>query len=227
LAPSTRTIPWKRRIHLHANICGGKSTIQDHLERHYRVPVFKEPVGDIGELLEKYYSDIATYAAELQYTFVRHHRRVFQSMQQHAGVTERDQFSAVYAFGKMLVDKGDITAEQQAEMERWVRDDLRDADLTRMLVVYVDVSPEICFERIQHRQQVGDNKISLDYLRDVAAYMEVMLRILHNAGVRVVRIDGTARIGDVVDRVYSYLCGDDDNEGGGVGGTDVNSNGGI
>lgn len=55
---------------LEGNIGVGKTTILEHLNAAYNIPILKEPIPDIS-LMERYYTDPKKYALETQLNFLK------------------------------------------------------------------------------------------------------------------------------------------------------------
>jgi deoxyadenosine/deoxycytidine kinase len=47
-------------------------------------------------------------------------------------------------------------------------------------IIYLKTSPEVCYTRVNKRNRIGENNISLEYLENCHSYHENMISILDN-----------------------------------------------
>jgi deoxyadenosine/deoxycytidine kinase len=147
----------KRRIVIDGNIGSGKST-QVKLLAQEGFTVLTEQIDDWP--LDDYYKDPKKFALALQLA-------VLKSFQAPAvQIYERSPESSREVFWKMLLDDGTATEEDDEKYKKeyalsgWYPD----------IHIYIDTPPNICFDRLESRRQVGDNAITLDYIKKIDRY---------------------------------------------------------
>ncbi|MDX9721594.1 MAG: deoxynucleoside kinase [Myxococcota bacterium] len=186
-------------------IGAGKSTLATCLGEHLGLPVYYEPVDDNAYLAD-FYRDTAKYAFATQIYLLT---RRFQQHQEiiwrgGSGVQDRTIYEDS-VFAKMLAESGLL---EQRDFETYL-------SLFKMMsnfmcrpnvIVYLDVSPERSFERIQMRGRDVESGISIEYLRQLhQAYTEFIDDI--SRIVPVIRVDydrfpSTEEMADVIHREY-------------------------
>jgi thymidylate kinase len=78
------------------------------------------------------------------------------------------------------------------------------------VVVYMNRTPEVCYERVQLRQQPGDDAVSLEYLRKLASAHETLMGFYKDLGVIVVDAENMtdAEVVDCCREHMSYAATD-------------------
>jgi deoxyadenosine/deoxycytidine kinase len=180
------------RVCIEGNIGAGKSTLLSRLaESGY--PVHQEPVGEWKDWLDLFYSDKKRWAFGMQ-------MRVLASLLEYPKtcVAERSTSSTRHVFAQVLYNQGDMS-----EKEFQVYKQYFDATAwTPQAIVYVDVSPEACFERIRERARPCEDSIDLAYIKKLDFHYHNLLRYA-NYPVHV--IDGNASIEDVYTDALAIL----------------------
>lgn len=174
---------------LEGNISAGKSTLLEHIEtlRKPNIVVLKEPVdawtsvrdADGENILEKFYKDPKTYSFPFQ--ILAFHTRL-QSIKKAIEdnptadviLCERSLHADGHIFAKMLYDDGMIDDISYRIYQKMYADGIAQFPLAG--IVYLDVEPEICAERIVKRGRSGEESIPLDYLKRCHAYHETWLK---------------------------------------------------
>jgi deoxyadenosine/deoxycytidine kinase len=100
-------------------------------------------------------------------------------------VTERCVFSDRNVFAKMLFDSGKMNEIEWQVYEMWFYNFL--GELPTVYFVYLNTSPEICFDRIKKRNRPGEN-IPLNYLKNCDSYHRIWLE---NPDKHVLELDGS------------------------------------
>jgi deoxyadenosine/deoxycytidine kinase len=163
-------------ISIEGNIGAGKTTILRRIEELNLPGVFvlKEPVDEWAEvkdssgknILEHYYSDPKKYAFAFQ--AVAFNTRMTNLKKAFASgnciiVCERSLQSDANIFAKMLFEDGTMDEISYRAYQSLYRDGVQPYSLD--MVIYLDVPPETCKERIQTRARSGEESIGLDYLK--------------------------------------------------------------
>ena len=170
---------------IEGNIGAGKTTIYEHLKRHFassssRVVFMPEPV-DIWEtirdasgktILEKFYAD-PKYAFPFQImaysTRLAMLRKIIRENPDcELILCERSLEADHNIFAKMLFESGKIEDVEYQIYELLFHDTAAEFALDG--AVYIDSSPEVCFQRIAKRARAGESVIPLDYLTNCCDY---------------------------------------------------------
>jgi deoxyadenosine/deoxycytidine kinase len=163
-------------IILEGNIGVGKSTFLTILKQELGLDILYEPhekwqKGVIGgNLLEKFYQDINRWGYTFQtYAFISRIMTIREYEEQNPGnsmvILERSVFSDRYCFARNCFEMGFMTA-----LEWNLYKDLFDWLIMQFMpkpagFIYLHATPNVCFERIAHRQRQEEMNISLDYLQ--------------------------------------------------------------
>lgn len=168
-------------ISIEANIGAGKSTvlqyIQSILNPNYATCIqepidywenFRDPVSK-HSLLELYYTNPIKYAFPLQTMIYSSLSNIlYQTIKQSEGqqnkpliITERSLQSSHHIFTKMLYNSGIMSPIEYQVYENCVAN----KSIPLNVCIYLRTEPEVCYERIWHRNRKGEQRISLEYLR--------------------------------------------------------------
>lgn len=163
-------------ISIEGNIGAGKTTLIQTIEALQlpNVMVLREPVDEwlmiqdsTGKnILEHYYSDPKKYAFTFQtIAFNTRLSNIKKAMTAgcHTIICERSLQSDTHIFAKMLFEDKTMDEISYCAYQSLYKDCINDYPLNK--VIYLDVSPEICKERILKRGRSGEESIHLDYLQ--------------------------------------------------------------
>ena len=189
-------------VSLEGNIGAGKSTIVEKIRQKYeqepekyfgklansKIVFMQEPV-DIwtsicdsvtGEsILEKFYKDPKKYSFAFQVMVYNTHLQAFRRVVKENPdcvllICERSIDAGRHIFTEMLRDDGMID-----DVSYKVYANLFDSTANEFpldAVLYLDVAPPICLERIGMRAREGESGITLEYLERCHKYYEKWLR---------------------------------------------------
>lgn len=158
------------------SICGpisaGKTTLATALAKVMKLPVFYEEV-DNNRYLGKFYKELDKktkpnpYAYQLQ-TYLLGRR--FQQQQrviwsEKGGVQDRTIYED-RIFAKKLTDSKDMTPEDYKTYTE-LFDSMTCFMKDPHLIVYLKVSPEICWARMKNRNRNVEKKVPLSYVEDL------------------------------------------------------------
>ena len=176
-------------ISIEGNIGSGKSTLLANLENTFannkNIVFLKEPVDDWEtitdehgtSMLKLFYADTKTHAFAFQMmAFISRLSIMITAVKNNPDaiiITERCLHTDNQVFAKMLFDSGNIKLENYKIYLRWF--DTFVAEFPINKVIYVNTSPNTCYERIQRRSRIGENTIMLEYLTTCHTYHEDML----------------------------------------------------
>ncbi len=179
-------------ISIEGDIGSGKSTLLRELREKYPEYHFiDEPLStwtalknDEGEsLLHVFYKDIRRYAYTFQNCAIlsraQNIRRAVAEWQRscesdptkaanNVFITERCLETDKNVFAQMLRDDRKMDLLEWDLYNRWY--EMLDGVANVDGLIYVDTSPEVCFERIKCRGRDGEEEIPLDYLRQLDRY---------------------------------------------------------
>lgn len=152
----------------------GKSTLAQALASHLDIPVHYEPVSD-NEYLEDFYADTAKHAFAMQVYLLN---RRFQQHQEiiwagRGAVQDRTIYEDSI-FAKVLMDSGLMHPRDYDTYLSLFRN-LSHFMCRPTAIVYLDVSPDTSFERIQSRGRSCENVIDLDYLKSLHKEYELFV----------------------------------------------------
>jgi deoxyadenosine/deoxycytidine kinase len=176
-------------ISIEGNIGSGKSTLLANLEKAFannkNIVFLKEPVDDWESItdengtpmLKLFYADTKTHAFAFQMmAYISRLSVMMDAVKKHPNsiiITERCLHTDNQVFAKMLFDSGNIKVENYKIYLKWFNTFVAEFPINK--VIYVNTSPEICYDRIQKRSRDGENKITLEYLTTCHRYHEDML----------------------------------------------------
>lgn len=189
-------------ISIDGNIGSGKSTLFDNLKLHYEnnsdIGFAEEPVNEWSNIvdennitiLENLYKNTKKYSFRFQMMAYISRLSLLKKMIQENKYkiifTERSVYTDKEIFAKKLFDDGFIEKDEYTIYNMWFHEFLKDISLYS--VIYVNVSPEICSERIEKRNRQGEN-IPLDYLKSLHKYHEEWLNSDTKEKFNIVKID--------------------------------------
>ena len=187
------------RICIEGNIGSGKSTVIESLA--WKLPgakIHPEPTGAWGPLLERFYKDPASVAMELQLRVLLDFNKI--PSDDVVRIVERSPLTCHHVFGAMAYQRGWLTDAQWATFKSssallgWEPD----------AIVFVDTPTDACVDRIDRRARGYAEPPEPEYFEDVRSKYETLLKF---TGVPVVRVDGRAPPGEVLESVLSAIRG--------------------
>ena len=145
-------------------------------------------------IIEKYYSDQKRYAFSFQMmAFITRIKQINNAIEDATEnqiiITERCIFTDREIFAKMLYETHKIESIEYSIYLRWFDEFVKNIDIDAF--VYLDISPEICFERIKNRNRNGE-EIPIEYLNSLKEYHEEWIYALPEEKVLV--LDGKTNI---------------------------------
>lgn len=170
------------------NIGCGKSTLLNKLP----YPVFTERIDDWP--LDLFYSDKSRWAFALQL-------KILQTCAPSHGISERSPSSAFHVFWKYMV-KHKVVNEVEDSICTWLYSHPA-LSWEPESIIYLRASPEKCFRNISKRHQVGDDRITFEYVRDIHELYEQYIASLPPDKVHI--IDAEQDENTVYNNVMSIL----------------------
>ena len=174
-------------LSLEGNIGAGKSTILNALEKHLGNKsgwlFLKEPVHiwetiqdkDGKSILCKFYENPSKYAFSFQVmAFITRYQELKRMLKENPDckgiICERSLEADKNIFAKMLHEDELMDSMHYSIYDRYFQEYEGNFQLDGL--IYIDASPEICFDRVQLRSRNGENNISLDYLKKCHKFHE-------------------------------------------------------
>ncbi len=164
-------------IIVEGNIGAGKSTFLSMIKRYLAVQVVPEPhtqwqqVIQGQNLLDMFYTDTQRWAYTFQtYAFVT---RVMKQQEMAlknpypVQILERSVFSDRYCFAKNLYEQGIMSALEWHMYQEWFSWLIDTYVAKPDGFIYMQTTPEVCFERMQKRNRSEEKAVPLDYLRSL------------------------------------------------------------
>ena len=188
------------RIVFDGNIGCGKSKLINTIltNNSINLPIYNEPLNDWKEWLELFYSDIGKYAFGFQMRVLKSHLDK-KNIQQ--GLFERSPLSCQQVFGKLLYED-----KYMSELEWNLTNEFNeDYGWLPNVVVYLNCTPDICYERICKRNRNGEDTISLDYLKKVHNKYEQLYNSEINKKIIIITIDASKPPESVYESVMEQL----------------------
>lgn len=183
-------------ICIEGNIGAGKSALLAALKaRGYTTRA--EPV-EAWTLLERYYTDPARFGFALQAQVIASYGAASAET-----FSERSARASVQVFAKMLHDDGKLSALQLGILCALVQEMPIERPDT---ILYLELPPERCLQRIAGRGRAGEGAIDAGYLARVEACYEAFLAECQEEGTRIVRLPcGDCTIDELAELVIRTL----------------------
>ena len=171
---------------IEGNIGSGKSTLVRRLQKMNSNMVFMlEPVDEWGEIkdrrgeniLTKFYRDQKKYSFSFQMmayiSRLSKLKKIIRKNHNSIIVTERSVLTDKNVFAKMLYDDDKIEEVNYIIYLKWFDEFIQDIIHTGF--IYIQADPEICHERVEKRNRIGET-ISMEYLKKCHNYHEEWLK---------------------------------------------------
>jgi deoxyadenosine/deoxycytidine kinase len=155
-------------VAVEGNIGAGKTTLLNQLKDWPMAECQEEPIDSWTNVANNNLLDLM-YKQPKKYTF---HFQVLAALKQPIlqvskpiQIVERSLISQLYCFGANALKRNDITP-----LEFELLSQLFNRCITWQtpdLIIYLKSSPEMALKRIQNRNRIEENNITLDYLSDI------------------------------------------------------------
>ena len=190
-------------VSIEGNIGSGKSTLVEKLKSIYAIEdnsynfnvdniiFLQEPVNEWEDIknengntmLELFYKDQNKYAFSFQMmAYISRLSLLKKTCEENKNsiiITERSLFTDRDVFAKMLYDEKKISLENYTIYMKWFDTFINMFHISH--IIYIDTSPNICFERIEKRNRNGESSIEISYLEQVHNYHIKMLEKFENS----------------------------------------------
>jgi deoxyadenosine/deoxycytidine kinase len=177
-------------ISIEGNIGVGKSTLIDNLEAYHKneniqnVIILREPVDawnlfvdskDNQNILAKFYNDPQKFSFSFQIVVLKTILELLtETIEKNPDceliICERSILSSRHVFTKMLYDSSLMNELEykiyESLFDEWVNSNI----FTPSKIVFLNITPEVSFERINKRNRIEENVIELDYIKSCGLY---------------------------------------------------------
>ncbi|XP_039931104.1 thymidine kinase 2, mitochondrial isoform X2 [Hirundo rustica] len=175
----------KRIICIEGNIASGKTTCLDYFAQTTSIEVLKEPLAKWRNvrghnILGLMYQDASRWGITLQ-TYVQltmleqHTRPMFMLQIAPIRMMERSIHSAKHIFVENLYRSGKMPEVDYAVLSEWFDWIQKNTDVSVDLIVYLQTSPKVCYERLKIRCREEEKVIPLEYLEAIHELYEEWL----------------------------------------------------
>ncbi|KAM6065431.1 thymidine kinase 2, mitochondrial [Theristicus caerulescens] len=163
----------KTVICIEGNIASGKTTCLDYFAQTTSIEVLTEPVTKWRNvrghnILGLMYQDASRWGITLQtyiqLTMLEQHTRPMISP---VRMMERSIHSAKYIFVENLYRSGKMPEVDYVVLTEWFDWIQNNTDVAVDLIVYLQTSPEVCYERLKRRCREEEKIIPLEYLEAI------------------------------------------------------------
>ena len=199
-------------ITIEGNIGSGKSTLLQHLKEKYNanqttsnIIFLREPVDEWENIkdengttiLQKFYADQKAYSFSFQMmAYISRLALLKEAIENNPNaiiITERSLITDKMIFAKMLYDSGNIQHVDYQIYSKWFDCFAKDYPINK--AIYVNSSPEVCYDRIHERSRLGESVIPLSYLTRCEYYHKNMIAYFsENENISVIELDGNTNI---------------------------------
>uniref|UniRef100_A0A670ISG8 Thymidine kinase 2, mitochondrial n=2 Tax=Podarcis muralis TaxID=64176 RepID=A0A670ISG8_PODMU len=168
-------------ICIEGNIASGKTTCLDYFAKNTSIEVLTEPVSKWRNVrghnpLGLMYQDASRWGITLQ-TYVQ-----LTMLDQHIKpmispirMMERSIHSAKYIFVENLYRSGRMPEVDYVVLTEWFEWIIKNMDVSVDLIVYLQTSPETCYERLKRRCREEEKVIPMEYLAAIHQLYEEWL----------------------------------------------------
>lgn len=171
----------KTVVCVEGNIASGKTTCLDYFAQTTNIEVLTEPVAKWRNvrghnILGLMYQDASRWGITLQtyiqLTMLEQHTRPMISP---VRMMERSIHSARYIFVENLYQSGKMPEVDYIVLSEWFDWIQNNTDVSVDLIVYLQTSPEVCYERLKRRCREEEKVIPLEYLEAIHQLYEEWL----------------------------------------------------
>jgi deoxyadenosine/deoxycytidine kinase len=207
-------------ISIEGNIGSGKSTLLAHLKEKYKtnpnILFLREPVDEWEgikdengvTMLQKFYDDQKTYAFSFQLmAYISRLSLLKEAVKNNPDaiiITERSLTTDKMVFAKMLYDNGNIEDVNYQIYLKWFECFACEYPIKK--VIYVNSSPDVCYNRIHERARLGESVIPLEYLNACHKYHKEMIEFFKSENnIVILELNGNTNIKENEDVLKKWL----------------------
>uniref|UniRef100_A0A671LJP8 Thymidine kinase 2, mitochondrial n=1 Tax=Sinocyclocheilus anshuiensis TaxID=1608454 RepID=A0A671LJP8_9TELE len=160
-------------IWIEGNIASGKTTCLEYFSKTSDIEVLTEPVSKWRNVqgcnpLGLMYQDPSRWGLTLQtYVQLTMLDRHVLPMSTPVRMMERSIYSAKYIFAENLYKSGKMPEVDFAVLSEWFEWIIKNIAIPVDLIVYLQTSPQTCYERLKQRCREEEKVIPLEYLESI------------------------------------------------------------
>ena len=183
-------------LSIEGNIGSGKSTLLENLRQHYsqdsHIIFLKEPVylwekimdNNGNNIIQKFYNDQEKYSFAFQMMAYISRLKILRDAVSDINkkeltnntfiiITERSLYTDKYVFAQMLYDQKKIEDVFFKIYLSWFEE--FSSDFQTDYHIYINATPQTCYDRIHKRMRIGEESIPMSYLEDCKKYHDNFL----------------------------------------------------
>lgn len=194
-------------IHIEGNIGAGKSTLLNLLKDGLGYSVSQEPVGEWMklDLLDKFYKDINRWSFAFQMNcFISRVHQVDRLSTTDNNIIERSLLSDKL-FAQNCYNNGNMEKTEFDIYLRWSNWLYSRVCKKVENIIYLRVSPEMCYERIKKRNREGEEEIPLEYLKQIHKLHDDWLLNNKYINVLVLNSDNLVYDNTLIERIKDHI----------------------
>lgn len=177
---------------LEGNLGAGKSTFLSLIQKHLpHLQTVTEPVAtwhnaaSEDSLLDHFYKDTPRWAYSMElFTLMTRTKEHLKEQKRNNGayipkIMERSLFSGYYCFARNGYEQGFLTYEEWIVYNEWFDFLVNKKCVMPQGFIYLQASPNICYQRMQKRSRSGEEIVPFEYLAQIHEQHERFL--IHKA----------------------------------------------
>jgi deoxyadenosine/deoxycytidine kinase len=165
--------PLSYLISVEGNIGSGKSTFLKKINQDLNFHIIYEPSEQwqnvkTHNLLDEFYKDMSRWAYSFQsYVFLTRLKAIETNINLNSpiNIVERSVYTDKFCFAKVLHTLGHMTDLEWHMYTTWYDWIVEGYVYPMQGIIYLQVDPEVSFDRIHIRNRHEENKISIDYIK--------------------------------------------------------------
>lgn len=158
----------KQYLAVEGLIACGKTTLLESLNGKIKTPIFNESL-EKWKSLPDFYQNPKLFAYFLQVEILCSYKELFSETQAKVFITESSPSASVYVFSKMHENFGNSTQDQAQSLKQYLQSYLAQPTC----ICYLEVSPELAYQRVKQRNREVETSLTLDYLIQLEAASKV------------------------------------------------------
>jgi deoxyadenosine/deoxycytidine kinase len=200
-----------KKIALEGNIGSGKSSVLAALTLNPYIECVPEPVELWANILHKTYREPLKYCFELQAQIAATMMEAYKTPIRKEGAVVRVSERTIFSSDSVFMDLSYMTKSQKSVVRKLISADMENALLQPSAIIYIDTAADTCYENIRRRGRSGEDKITLDYLENLATRTDDWLEKVGRGDAQpkmcthIINIDGNRPIEAVIHETYYHI----------------------
>lgn len=213
---------YPRIFSIEGNIGSGKTTLFNRLKKNMqneKIRFISEPVeiwqsvkscGDNEDILSKFYKNKEKYSFSFQImVYLTFMKEIKKCIQENPSckmiIVERSIQSGYNIFTKMAIDEKYMD-DIQLQIYKMM---FEDCPFHLSGIIYLDIEPEICIERVACRGRKGESVVSLEYLQKCKKYHDEWFLNTPNYMMTIKNkdfvISDNYKMGMIIEKIYNFV----------------------